>query len=95
MITKKITTIVFIFAIAAMFVSSNAVASSISAKNSTNSSSKGKIGSSQQDYKDFQKCLSNAVGTKGFATQQEIKNCYNQIFTTFTTSTSTAWTKSG
>ena len=91
MITKKITSIVFIIAIASMFVSSSVFVNSISAKTSTtsssNSSSKGNMGSAKQDYTSFQKCLSTAEGTKGFATQQEIKNCYNQIYNTSTVST--------
>jgi hypothetical protein len=41
--------------------------------------------STARDFKDFQKCLSNAEGTKGFATNQEIKGCYNPIYRTLTT----------
>ena len=32
------------------------------------------------DYKDFQKCLSSAEDTKGYATKQEIKDCFNQTY---------------
>ena len=94
MITKKITSIVFIIAIASMFVSSSVIVNSILAKTST-SSSKGNMGSAQQDYTSFQKCLSSAEGTKGFATQQEIKDCYNQIYNTSTASTSSTGTSNG
>jgi hypothetical protein len=41
--------------------------------------------SAERDFKDFQKCLSDAQGTKGFATNQEIKGCYNPIYRTLTT----------
>jgi hypothetical protein len=44
--------------------------------------------SDQIDYKNFQKCLSSAAGTKGFATDQEIKNCYNPIYRPISTATS-------
>jgi hypothetical protein len=58
--------------------------SSSTATTTTTSSS-----SDQNDYKNFQKCLSTAEGTKGFATNQEIKNCYNPIYRPIPTSTST------
>src|SRR6476469_3805775 len=94
MITKKITSIVFIIAVVTMFVSSSVFVNPLLAKTSTtsssNNSSKGNMGSAKQDYTSFQKCLSSAEGTKGFATQQEIKKCYNQIYNTSTVSTSSA-----
>ena len=34
----------------------------------------------KKDYKDFQKCLSTADGTKGFATKTEIQDCFRQIY---------------
>lgn len=97
MITKKITSIVFIITFAFIFVSSSVFVNSILAKTSTSSSnSKGNMGSAQQDYTSFQKCLSNAAGTNGFATQLEIKNCYNQAYHVLTTTgTSTTGTKIG
>ena len=76
--TKKITSIVVIIAIAAMFVSSSAFVGPILAKTSTSSSKgntstssngKGNSATAQQEYTNFQKCLSAAVGSKGFATQ--------------------------
>jgi hypothetical protein len=36
--------------------------------------------SSESDFTEFQKCLSDAEGKKGFATNQEIKDCYNPIY---------------
>ncbi len=107
MITKKITSVVFIIAIASMFISSSVFVNSILAKTSTSSSSskgntstssnsKGNPATAQQDYTNFQKCLSTAAGTKGFATQLEIKNCYIQVYHILTTTgTSTTGTKIG
>lgn len=106
MITKKITSVVFIIAIASMFISSSVFVNSILAKTSTSSSSKGNTitssnskgnpATAQQDYTNFQKCLSTAAGTKGFATQLEIKNCYIQVYHILTTTgTSTTGTKIG
>jgi|SRR4051794_37104139 hypothetical protein len=45
--------------------------------------------SAERDFKDFQKCISDAMGTKGFATNQEIKGCYNPIYHTLTTVSTT------
>src|SRR6476620_2980045 len=45
--------------------------------------------SAERDFKDFQKCISDAMGTKGFATNQEIKGCYNPIYHTLTTGPTT------
>jgi|GEM_PF-2542137 len=45
--------------------------------------------SAERDFKDFQKCISDAMGTKGFATNQEIKGCYNPIYRTLTTVSTT------
>jgi len=44
------------------------------------SKSKGDSSSASNDYKDFQKCLSSAEDTKGYATKQEIKDCFNQTY---------------
>jgi hypothetical protein len=104
-LTKKITSIVFIIALSTMFVSSSVFVNSILAKTSTSistgstitsSSGKGNMVTTKQDYTNFQKCLSSAEGTKGFATQQEIKDCYNPIYHILTTTgTSTTGTKIG
>ncbi|MGN6346393.1 MAG: hypothetical protein ACTHKJ_07480 [Candidatus Nitrosocosmicus sp.] len=34
----------------------------------------------QNNYDKFQKCLFDADSTKGFATKQEIKDCFNPLF---------------
>jgi hypothetical protein len=49
--------------------------------------------SAERDFKDFQKCISDAMGTKGFATNQEIKGCYNPIYRTLTTVSTTTTAK--
>ena len=55
----------------------------------TPSSSSSSI-SDQNNYKKFLNCLSTAAGTKGFATNQEIKNCYNPIYRSLSSPTTTA-----
>ena len=54
-------------------------------KTTTNTSSSS---ADKKDYKDFQKCLSTADGTKGFATKTEIQDCFRQIYSPTTTSSS-------
>jgi len=46
--------------------------------------------SASKDYKDFQKCLSTAEDTKGYATKQEIKDCYNPLYGPPTNSATTS-----
>jgi cytoskeletal protein RodZ len=55
----------------------------------TTSSDKSTSTTAEQDYKDFQKCLSDAEGTNGFATKSEIKSCFNPIYLPATTTTTT------
>jgi hypothetical protein len=38
--------------------------------------------SARNDYKDFQSCLSDAEGTKGYATEKEVRGCFNPIYNT-------------
>ena len=49
----------------------------------------GTSSSAKSDFKEFQKCLSDAAGTKGFATNKEIKACYSPIFIPASSSTTT------
>jgi hypothetical protein len=75
---KRMVFILLIAAISVVFVSSSAFANIAGAQSKTkqdNTSS-----SDSKNYKDFQKCLSSAEDTKGFATKQEIKDCYNPIY---------------
>jgi hypothetical protein len=40
--------------------------------------------SARNDYKNFQNCLSDAEGTKGYATEKEVGDCFNPIYNTGT-----------
>jgi hypothetical protein len=105
MSTKNVLSIAVIIVMTAIFISSSAFVNPILAKTSTTadkkdptttptSSSSSSSSSSESDYKDFQKCLSGAEGTKGFATNQEIKDCYNPIYRPLATTTTTSTTSS-
>jgi hypothetical protein len=117
MISKTITSVAIIIAVAAMFISSSTIVNSVLAKTTTitkvssgkdknkdtsssdtgtsssdtgtSSSDKSSSSTAEQDYKDFQKCLSDAEGTNGFATKSEIKSCFNPIYLPATTTTTT------
>jgi hypothetical protein len=141
MISKTITSVAIIIAVAAMFISSGTIVNSVLAKSTskgtdttssdkstskgtdttssdkstskgtdttskgtdttskgtdttskgtdTTSSDKSTSSTAEQDYKDFQKCLSDAEGTNGFATKSEIKSCFNPIYLPATTTTTT------
>src|SRR6476660_1967440 len=102
MITKKIASITIVIALAAMFFSSSAFVNPLMAKavDKSDDNSKDKTkddstststssSSAERDFKDFQKCISGVMGTKGFATNQEIKGCYNPIYRTLTTVSTT------
>jgi hypothetical protein len=143
MISKTITSVAIIIAVAAMFISSSTIVNSVLAKTSastivssskdkgkdtsssdtgtsssdksssskdkgkdtsssdtgdtgtsssdtgTSSSDKSSSSTAEQDYKDFQKCLSDAEGTNGFATKSEIKSCFNPIYLPATATTTT------
>jgi cytoskeletal protein RodZ len=134
MISKTITSVAIIIAVAAMFISSGTIVNSVLAKSTskgtdttssdkstskgtdttssdkstskgtdttskgtdttskgtdTTSSDKSTSTTAEQDYKDFQKCLSDAEGTNGFATKSEIKSCFNPIYLPATTTTTT------
>jgi len=82
---KRMVSILLMAAVSAVFVSSNAFANIATAQ-----TSKTKVDSTSssdsKDYKDFQKCLSSAEDTKGYATKQEIKDCYNPIYSPTTNS---------
>src|SRR6476661_7598781 len=98
--TKRIVLVAVIIAITGMFVFSNAFVNPLLAQSSKSNdktdSSKSKDSNSdtssssadKKDYKDFQKCLSTADGTKGFATKTEIQDCFRQIYSPTTASSS-------
>jgi hypothetical protein len=54
--------------------------------------STGTSSSTSSNFKEFQKCLSDAQGTKGFATNSQIKDCYNSIYRPLASSSSTSST---
>lgn len=85
---KRMVSILLIVAVSAVFVSSSAFANIATAQTSKtkqdNTSS-----SDSKNYKDFQKCLSSAEDTKGYATKQEIKDCYNPIYNPTSNSSTT------
>ena len=90
---RKMMSIAAIVAISAVFVTSSALANPTLAQTSK---SKGDSSSASNDYKDFQKCLSSAEDTKGYATKQEIKDCFNQTYNpTSNTGTTTGTAATG
>lgn len=106
MSTKNVLSIIVIILITAMFISSSTFVNPLFAKTgntankkgltttttttTTSSPSSASSSSTENDYKEFQKCLSGAEGTKGFATNQEIKDCYNPIYRPLATTASTS-----
>jgi hypothetical protein len=87
---KKMMSILLIAVISAVFVSSSAFVN-IAAAQTSKTKEDSTSSSDSKNYKDFQKCLSSAEDTKGFATKQEIKDCYNPIYNpTANSSTTTA-----
>ncbi|MGN6821403.1 MAG: hypothetical protein ACTHJ7_01285 [Candidatus Nitrosocosmicus sp.] len=100
---KNVLSIAVIILITAIFISFSTFVNPLSAKTSgaadkkgspttttTTPSSTSSSSSTENDYKEFQKCLSGAEGTKGFATNQEIKDCYNPIYRPLVTTSSTS-----
>jgi len=87
---KRMVSILLIVAVSAVLISSSAfvnIATAQTSKTKQDSTSS----SDSKNYKDFQKCLSSAEDTKGYATKQEIKDCYNPIYNpTANSSTTTA-----
>jgi hypothetical protein len=73
---KKGISIAIIIIIAAMFVSSSVIVNPLLAK----TGHKEKTNSLQKSYKDFQKCITGAAGTKGYASKLEIRDCFNPIY---------------
>lgn len=102
MSTTNVLSIAVIILITAMFISSITFVNPLFAKTSNTANKKGPTttttsspssassSSTENDYKEFQKCLSGAEGTKGFATNQEIKDCYNPIYRPLSTTASTS-----
>jgi hypothetical protein len=77
--TKKILTIATVIATTAVLLLPSVLSNPVSAQSIGQGSS-----SARKDYKDFQNCLSDAEGTKGYVTEQEIRGCFNPIYNTGT-----------
>jgi hypothetical protein len=83
--TRKITSIVAVLSATAILVLPGVLSNPVLASLGQSSSSSGGGGSSssaRSDYKDFQSCLSDAEGTKGYATEKEVRGCFNPIYNT-------------
>jgi hypothetical protein len=75
---KRMMSILLMVVVSTVFISSSALVKVATAQtNKTDPST---------DYKDFQKCLTGAEGAKGYATKQEIKDCYSPIYSPNTNS---------
>jgi len=87
---KKLMSILTMVAAAAsaILISSSALANLATAQTSKTKDDSASS-SASKDYKDFQKCLSSAEDTKGYATKQEIKDCYSPIYGPTTNSATT------
>ena len=77
--TKKILTIATVIATTAVLLLPSVLSNPVLAQSIGQGSS-----SARKDYKDFQNCLSDAEGTKGYVTEQEIRGCFNPIYNTGT-----------
>ena len=77
MTTKEIVSVAAIIAIIAIFVSSSALVNPLLAKSSTDKPS---AGTAKADYKDFQTCIAKGEGAKGYATEQQIKQCNGKVY---------------
>ena len=78
-------TIGAVFVLAAMLLSSgNALNSSFA---QTNNGGVGGNNSDRQNYEDFTECLTGEEGTKGYATEQQIRECFSPIYNTGTGTT--------
>ena len=77
--TKKILTIATVIATTAVLLLPSFLSNPVLAQSIGQGSN-----SARKDYKDFQNCLSDAEGTKGYVTEQEIRGCFNPIYNTGT-----------
>jgi hypothetical protein len=90
MTTKKIMVVGISFALAAMLLSSGNVLNASFAQNNivdqtntvdqTNGGGGDNNNSNRQNYDDFQNCLDGEAGTTGFATEQQIRDCFAPIY---------------
>ena len=84
---KKLMSIVALFVVSAIFISSALTHPTLAQVSKSTTSS-----TASKDYKDFQKCLSKAEATKGYAIKQEIKDCFSPIYNPGSNSSTTTGT---
>ena len=77
MTPKEIVLVAATISIIAVFVSSSAFVNPILAKTWTDKAS---TSTAKTNYKDFQMCLAKGEGAKGYATEQEIKQCNGKVY---------------
>jgi hypothetical protein len=92
MTTKKIMSIGLLLALAGMFFSSGNSLTPLFAQSNNDDE--------EQKYKDFAACLAEEEGTKGYASEQQIRDCFAPLYNTGSTSSgdsdsSTGSTSSG
>jgi|SRR5215212_4744229 len=90
--TSKIMSIVAVIAAATILVLPSILSNPVLASlgQSSGTSSGGGSSSARNDYKNFQNCLSDAEGTKGYATEKEVRSCFNPIYNTDTSGSSSS-----
>jgi hypothetical protein len=80
--TKKVMSIVVLVTAAAIFALSSIVVTPVVAQSYGGGGGGGNDGASDsENYKEFQKCLSDAK-TNGVVTEQQIRDCFSPIYTT-------------
>lgn len=78
-------TIGVVFVLAAMLLSSGNPLNSSFAQTGTGGT--GGNNEEEQNYEDFTECLTGEEGTKGYATEQQIRECFAPIYNTGTGTT--------
>ena len=86
MTNKKMMTIGAVFVLAAMLLSSGNSLNSSFAQTGTGGTGGGN-NEEEQNYEDFTECLTGEEGTKGYATEQQIRECFSPIYNTGTGTT--------
>jgi hypothetical protein len=86
--TREIMSIVVVIVAATILVMPGILSNPVLGSLGQGSTSGGGASSSsaRNDYKNFQNCLSDAEGTKGYATEKEVRACFNPIYNTGTSS---------
>ncbi|MDQ4074410.1 MAG: hypothetical protein M3162_08935 [Thermoproteota archaeon] len=78
-----------VFALAAMLFSSGNVLTPIFAQAGGDAEGNG---SERENYEEFVRCLSEAEDNRGFATEQQIRDCFAPLYNTGTAATGTGAT---